>query len=155
MVKMMLCLAVSAFLVVVAAVSLGLLAIGCSGDDAAGKTTARKSGAPCPVTLPNNKPVPTVDAGVNHGNGSVWVSLSDGGKVVVPQKDVNPDGSIDVKFAWWRGIEGQLSIEGRKLGASSRPPHVRIPEGYGPRGIPSNYRYLSQRWLLGSHRAGS
>jgi hypothetical protein len=48
---------------------------------------------------------------------------------------VLPDGSLSMKFPWWRGVRGQLTIEGRRLDASAPPFRARIPEGYGDTGV--------------------
>jgi len=48
---------------------------------------------------------------------------------------VTPDGSLGMKFGWRRGVRGQLTIEGRRLDASSRPLRADIPNGYGDFGF--------------------
>lgn len=90
--------------------------------------------SPCPVTLPNGR-VPALGAGVNHGNGRLYVSLWDSGRVVVGATDVNPDGSIEAKFGWWRKTGGRLRIFARRLDGEAAVAQTRIPSGYGRRGF--------------------
>jgi hypothetical protein len=45
------------------------------------------------------------------------------------------DGSLAMKFPWWRGVKGKLSIEGRRLDASAGPLRASIPDGYGDTGF--------------------
>jgi hypothetical protein len=40
-----------------------------------------------------------------------------------------------MKFVWWRGVKGQLSIEGRRLDADAPPLRASIPDGYGDSGV--------------------
>jgi hypothetical protein len=49
--------------------------------------------------------------------------------------EIRPDGSIDAKLGWWRGVEGQLTIRGRRLDAPGPPLRAEIPEGYGVSGF--------------------
>lgn len=88
------------------------------------------------MTLPNGN-VPHKDAGVNHGNGRLWVSLWQNGTVLAEPGNVHPDGSIDAKFGWWRGVKGQLSITGRRLDGFAPRLRAYIPGGYGSRGFQS------------------
>jgi len=92
--------------------------------------------ASCPVTLPNGstppgeQPSPTY-----HGNGQLWTALWPEGAVLIPPQMVQPDGSSSMKWGWWRGVEGQLTIEGRRLDASASPLGAVIPDGYGDTGF--------------------
>lgn len=44
---------------------------------------------------------------------------------------INPDGSIDAKFGWWRAGSGKIRISGRRLDASAPPLRAHVPDGYG------------------------
>jgi len=48
---------------------------------------------------------------------------------------VLPDGSLSMKFGWWRGTPGKLTIEGKRLDAPALPLRAWIPEGYGDIGF--------------------
>jgi hypothetical protein len=48
---------------------------------------------------------------------------------------MDSDGSLSMKFPWWRGVRGKLIIEGRRLDASAPPLRASIPEGYGDTGF--------------------
>ena len=45
------------------------------------------------------------------------------------------DGSLSMKFPWWRGVKGKLTIAGRRLDGSVPPLRARIPDGYGDIGF--------------------
>jgi hypothetical protein len=40
-----------------------------------------------------------------------------------------------MKFGWWRGVSGKLTIEGFRLGASVPPIQTSVPDGYGETGF--------------------
>ena len=48
---------------------------------------------------------------------------------------VLPDGALQVKFGWWRGSAGRLTITGRRLDGEAPPLRARIPDGYGANGF--------------------
>jgi hypothetical protein len=48
---------------------------------------------------------------------------------------IRPDGSLLMKWPWWRGARGKLSIEGRRLDAPAPPLRSAIPDGYGDAGF--------------------
>ena len=92
----------------------------------------------CPVTLPNGSAPPGEPASeFFHGNGTLWTVLWPDGKVLITSDDQvrASDGALTMKFPWWRGIAGPLSITGRRLDAPSPPLQAMIPEGYGEIGI--------------------
>jgi len=94
---------------------------------------------PCPVTDPNGSTPPGEQPSPDqHGNGQIWTGLWPEGKVVFEPGgpgQVLPDGSLGMKWWWWRGVEGQLMIEGRRLDAPAPPLRAEIPEGYGEIGF--------------------
>ena len=49
--------------------------------------------------------------------------------------DLQADGSIEIKFPWWRAVDGPLRISGRRLDATSTPLRSYIPDGYGSIGF--------------------
>jgi hypothetical protein len=88
---------------------------------------------PCPITRPNESVPPGSTFGAEfHGNGALWVGLWSS-NVVVWQ--LEPDGSVEAKFGWWREERGKLRIEGRRLDAAAPPLTAHIPEGYGEAGF--------------------
>jgi hypothetical protein len=50
---------------------------------------------------------------------------------------MDSDGSLSMKFPWWRGVRGKLTIEGKRLDATAPPLRANIPEGYGDTGFQS------------------
>jgi hypothetical protein len=40
-----------------------------------------------------------------------------------------------MKFGWWRGVSGQLSIQGRRLDGPAPPLRAEVPDGYGDTGF--------------------
>jgi hypothetical protein len=95
----------------------------------------------CPVTHPNGKTPPDqIPSPGDHGNGALWTDLWPAGTVVFRPRGpgfVLPDGSLSMKFGWWRGVRGKLTIRGRRLDAPAPPLRARIPEGYGDIGFQS------------------
>ena len=91
----------------------------------------------CRVTRPNGATPPGVgaQAGVNHGNTKLWTAMWPGGVIKADPDYVDKDGSIHMKFGWWRGVSGQLSIQGRRLDGPAPPLRAEVPDGYGERGF--------------------
>jgi hypothetical protein len=90
----------------------------------------------CVVTLPNGR-TPARNAGVNHGNGRLFVGLWEHGRVVVQPSDVSQDGSIDAKFGWWRSAAGRLQITATRIDGPAPAARAHIPSGYGRKGFQS------------------
>src|SRR6266852_6378753 len=95
--------------------------------------------AACPVTKPNGNTPPGERSCPNCiGNGALWTGLWPDGKVVFSSGgpgSISKDGSLGMKFWWWRGVRGKLTITGRRLDAPAPPLRARIPEGYGDIGF--------------------
>lgn len=132
-----------------AALLTALLLTGCGGDassvgpdagDPAPRsrtTSSAEIDAPrrCEVTQPNGS-IPPGQAGnpgsdraTYLGNGKLWTVLPPGGTV---RERARRDGSIALKFPWWRAVRGRLAITGRRLDGRGPPVRSRIPGGYGP-----------------------
>lgn len=91
----------------------------------------------CPVTIGNgNTPPGEAQSTLNFGNGRLWTVLWPGGLIFVPPIDVGPDGSLGMKFPWWRGpdVHGALHIRGHEL-TLGLPVRADIPDGYGDTGF--------------------
>ncbi len=109
------------------------------------RTTTRVSGLqgqaaeePCPVTPANGRNPPgEASTGSRYlGNGSLFTDLY--ASPIRPRpEDVNEDGLIVLKVPWWRGVSGDLEIEGQRLDAAAPPLTAWIPDGYGRRGFQS------------------
>lgn len=94
--------------------------------------------ASCPVTVANESTPPNTNwrPSNHHGNGTLWVGFWPENKVLVEPDQVNADGSIGVKFGWYRGVRGQLVVEGRRLDAPAPPAQgFYSGEGYGDIGF--------------------
>jgi glycerophosphoryl diester phosphodiesterase len=97
----------------------------------------------CPVTAPNGEQPPAGEhvfgrGPGGHGNDALWTNLWTWGvgAIRVPPDHVNADGSLGgMKWPWWRGVPGRLTIEGRRLDAAAPPLRADIPDGYGDRGF--------------------
>jgi hypothetical protein len=87
----------------------------------------------CPITRPNGSIPPSVSGSGWHGNGSLWVEFPSPLNVVVLQRA--PDGSLETKFPWWRGVSGVLSVTGKRLDGPARPLTAEVPSGSGDTGI--------------------
>jgi hypothetical protein len=122
-----------------AALALTAVLAGCAGKP--NSVPASKAAGHCPVTAPGGK-VPLGSNGFNYGNGSLGVTLWPKGKLVAGRlpdgssyAETRSDGSIQAKLGWWRAVEGQLRIEGKRLDAPAPPLRAYIPDGYGPTGF--------------------
>ena len=131
-------------------VTAALFVAGCSGGS--GRTDAHptgkkealaprvpvtsKQGGICPLTLPNKRtPRGQVHAGMNHGNGKLWTAMWPHNVLIASGDYIQPDGSVWMKWPWWRGVAGRLTITGRRLDGDAPPLTAAIPTGYGNRGF--------------------
>ena len=93
----------------------------------------------CPVTTPNGSTPPGEQPSPNyHSNGQLWTVLWPDGQVIFEPSgpgSIEEDGSLGMKWAWWRSVAGQLTIEGRRLDAPAPPLRADIPKGYGESGF--------------------
>lgn len=110
--------------------------------------------SPCPITRPNQSPPPGRTFGADfHGNGAIWVGVPDSNVVVWNSER---DGSVRMKFGWWREVEGKLVIEGRRLDGTGPPLRADVPEGYGERGFqPSGIVFPTEGCWEVTGRAGA
>lgn len=116
-----------------------------------GQTQSKATLGGCVVTAPNGSEPPGVlthrgpndNPGKNStsfGNGKLWTTLWPNGTVEFRPGGpgfIDSDGSLSMKFPWWRGVRGKLTIEGKRLDASAPPLRAIIPEGYGDTGFQS------------------
>jgi len=127
-------------IVAVAACAAVVAATGCSGtsepkpsvEAAPVRSVARPD--TCPVTLPNESTPPGARNWArehSYGNGKLFTEFWPFGVVVAHPEQVNPDGSIEMKWPWWRGNRGRLRIEGRRLDGHAEPLRAEIPSAYG------------------------
>jgi hypothetical protein len=106
----------------------------CSGGDS--DTGSADAASACAPTVANGSAPPGEAASErHHGNGRLWTVLWPGGVVRPDPAWVQADGSIRVKFPWWRGVEGALAISGRRLDGDAPPLVAEIPAGYGTIGF--------------------
>jgi len=77
--------------------------------------------------------------GWNHGNSVLWVFLPTEGKVT--PDDLEPDGSMRVKFAWWRGVPGKFTITGHRLDGKA-PPLQSKTSTFSDIGLTPGYLYF-------------
>jgi hypothetical protein len=92
----------------------------------------------CPVTRPNGATYTQEPAGGNHGNEFLITGLWPNGIVEVRSNGPGQrlaDGALMMKFFWWRLVEGELSLSGRRLDALAAPLRAQIPRGYGKVGF--------------------
>ena len=94
----------------------------------------------CPVTQPTTAPPEIGDrlfgSGSAHGNADLWVGgLWPHGITAVGESYVASDGSIGMKFGWWRNLRGQLEITGRRLDGDAPALEADVPDGYGDTGF--------------------
>lgn len=92
----------------------------------------------CPATKPNgDQPPASSNVGGHGGYGNeylwttVWMWGEDG--VALPAGDghISADGGLwEMKWAWYRYTEGQLTITGYRLDGDAPPLEAYVPDGY-------------------------
>jgi hypothetical protein len=99
----------------------------------------------CPVTLPRSvgprgvSPDAFFGWGASYGNGTLWVGgLWPHGVIDADPDFVAEDGSVGMKFGWWRKAGGKLRITGRRLDGPAPPARGFVPDGYGATGFQSS-----------------
>jgi hypothetical protein len=97
----------------------------------------------CPVTHPNGVVADASESNLSsHGNRGVSVALWSEGTVVFKPGGpgfLTRSGALGMKFGWWRGVSGELRIEGRRLDGHASPLQSEVPSGYGPTGFQASY----------------
>jgi hypothetical protein len=71
-------------------------------------TQAQVVAGTCPVTLPNESvPADATDWGPSdsYGNGKLWTLFWPYNVVVADAGNIESDGSIGMKWPWWRGVK--------------------------------------------------
>lgn len=142
-----------------------LILAGCFGgsDDSDARPAVEKetyapvlaaSKGTCPLTLPNEiTPPGGGSAGMNHGNGKIWMAMWPHNVVIATPDYIEADGSVGMTWPWWRGVKGKLKISGHRLDGKAPPLTPYLPEGYARSGFqPSGI--FSHRRLLGGDRSG-
>jgi hypothetical protein len=97
----------------------------------------------CPVTLPNGKSpsapgAPGSEFNLGNEDGTLFTIPWPEGVVIFARDGpgfILPDGSLEMKWPWWRGMPGKLSIGGQRLDAPAPPLRAEITEGYGDSGF--------------------
>lgn len=96
--------------------------------------------AACPATI--GKPAPAeigpglFGASSAAGNEGLWVGgLWPNGVLAAEPVFVNADGSIGMKFGWWRIESGTLAITGRRIDDTAPAATGDVPDGYGLTGF--------------------
>ena len=100
-------------------------------------TTAASVNTPqgCQVTLPNGSVPPSENPSpLFYGNTVLWTSLWSQGQVKFGPGnpgEIGADGSLSIKWSWWRGVQGNLAIEGKRLDGTAPPLKAVVPDGFG------------------------
>jgi hypothetical protein len=100
--------------------------------------------AHCPVTIGHALTTPWREElfgwGSAAGNGKLWVGgLWPHGIIVLTPGLLDPDGTMGMKFGWWRATSGYLSITGRRLdGPAPAATGQTFPGSYGLTGFNSS-----------------
>ena len=93
--------------------------------------------ASCPVTRPNGQVPPGEQPDAqSYGNGALWTILWRDGTVIFEPDGSGfllANGSLKMKFPWWRSVSDPLTITGKRLDAPAAPLRAEIPAGYSGR----------------------
>ena len=91
----------------------------------------------CSVTRPNGSVPPGESSCPNClGNGTQWAGLYPEGRVTPGGPGfILDDGSLSMKFWWWRGVPGKLTITGAQTRCTCTATAGKHPEAYGDIGF--------------------
>lgn len=100
----------------------------------------------CSITPPNRSTPPRnpnwfgeSSGRLGYGNGTLWTVLWPEGMVLAYPDFVHSDGSIHMKWPWFRAVAGPVTVDGRRLDAAAPPmPQVILQgpaDGYGETGF--------------------
>lgn len=93
---------------------------------------ASRARSSCAATIGNGwVPPGERPASTWYGNGKLWTALWPDGTIIATAQFVRPDGSIQMKFPWWRAASGRLRITGHRIDAPAPPLRAIVPAGYG------------------------
>jgi hypothetical protein len=118
-----------------------------AGDRRGATAVSPRAGAAsatnCPVTTNNTRVFPPGErrrpqravGNVYFRDDGLWTVLWPNG---VTHATLSGNGSLEMKFPWWREHPGRLRIAGRRLDAAAPRLRARIPRGYGPVGFQSS-----------------
>jgi hypothetical protein len=101
----------------------------------------QRSDLACPITDANGSTPPGEQPyELHHGNGQLWSVLWPDGTIVFQPGgpgEIRADGSLAMKFPWWRGegVRGRIEITGRLLDREGADAYAEIPTGYGETGF--------------------
>lgn len=98
----------------------------------AGAAPSRASAPPPPRVCALTQPNGGLDF---HGNGGLSTALWDYGVVVADARFIQANGSVRMKWPWWRRVRGDLRVTGRRLDRRAPPLRAEITPGYGPIGL--------------------
>ena len=124
--------------IIIIVLTLGMLAPGCTWIIESAPAGDHAQAPPdCPVTSPNGRtPVNEMPAPFSHhGNDALITALWPNGVVVIEPSMVMSDGTLGMKWPWWREVVGPLAIEGERIDASAPLLGSQIPDGYGDSGF--------------------
>lgn len=144
-------------------VMISILALaGCASDNSenaqlksAPQVTTPNGSSPAKANAPHASMNDTDEmrSGWNHGNGTLWVYLQPGG-YSWSDGSVDKDGSLRLKFGWWRGIRGKFTVEGHRLDAPAAPLRYEIhADSYGDMGFMPSYLFFPTEgyWQITGH----
>jgi hypothetical protein len=95
----------------------------------------------CPTTPPNGMTPPGESEFQNYyGNGALYTALWPEGVIEFDPSgpgEIRPDGSLAMKFPWWRGegISGPIQVSGERLDQAGQGVTAEMPDGYGDTGF--------------------
>ena len=127
--------------------TVALALAGCTTGAPADRLPGSAFDTACPVSLPNVTKSPDehfVPSGLafQNADGTIFTTPWPNGEVVFEPGGpgtINPDGSMSMKWPWYRTVPGEVEIGGRRLDGSAPPMPAEIlrgPEdGYGETGF--------------------
>jgi hypothetical protein len=109
------------------------ITVGCGAAPRASAVAVCVPTQPTGDTPPGENPA---DSSVVYSDGRLYTVLWPNGEILASPDYVKPDGTIDMKFPWWRapgvGAAGDLQITGHEINTGAAIA-ASIPSGYGQR----------------------
>jgi hypothetical protein len=120
---------------------LGVCVLGCGQSQPSRASTSAivsDESDPCVPTAPNQTGPPSgAQESVHLGNGALGTELWPNGRIIIQPDFVQTDGTIAVKWPWWRGegVTGPLQLSGSRIDDPTIKLDSKVPDGYGDTGF--------------------
>jgi len=128
----------------IVAVLVLVITVGCGAAPTASAVAACVPTRPTGDTPPGENPA---ESSLVYSDGRLYTVLWPNGEILASPDVIEPDGTIDIKFPWWRaagvGAAGDLQITGHEINTGATVT-ASIPGGYGQRVQPTGILFPTE-----------